>query len=345
SSPRSQLCLRLSSLRNTLATNLPPRVLLPTVSRCYSCMVEDKKLAALMSILQEHIGHMEREQLSAHQSELTTFFLTSLDFRAEHCQGDLEKVWQVEGGVIDCLIAMVMKLSEVTFRPLFFKLFDWTKSDSRDRLLTFYRLCDRIAERLKGLFVLFAGNLVKPLADVLRQTNSSKTDELVFDSDRSEEKNCLLLRLVLDVLQKISLYDTQKFLSRERADALLGPLVDQLENSLGGPQVYQNRVVQHLVPCVGQFAVALADDSQWKTLNYQILLKTRHSDSKVRFSSLLMLMELASRLKENYVVLLPETIPFLAELMEDECEEVEQQVQKVIQEMENMLGEPLQSYF
>lgn len=29
----------------------------------------------------------------------------------------------------------------------------------------------------------------------------------------------------------------------------------------------------------------------------------------------------------------------------DECEEVEQQVQKVVQEMENILGEPLQSYF
>lgn len=36
----------------------------------------------------------------------------------------------------------------------------------------------------------------------------------------------------------------------------------------------------------------------------------------MRFSSLLMLMELAAKLKENYVVLLPETIPFLAELME-----------------------------
>lgn len=37
-------------------------------------------------------------------------------------QGNLETAWQVEGGVIDCLIAMVMKLSEVTFRPLFFKV-------------------------------------------------------------------------------------------------------------------------------------------------------------------------------------------------------------------------------
>ncbi|XP_039869962.1 HEAT repeat-containing protein 1 isoform X2 [Simochromis diagramma] len=346
SSSSAQLSIRLASLRSTLATKLPPRVLLPTISRCYNTMVVDKKsqLGALLSILKEHIAHMEKDQLSFHQSELTTFFLTALDFRSEHCQGDLEKTAQVEGCVIDCLIAMVMKLSEVTFRPLFFKLFDWSKSERKDRLLTFYRLSDRIADRLKGLFVLFAGNLVKPFADLLTQTNS--TESLLFDSeDDGEEKSCLLLQYVLDCLHKTFLYDSQRFLSRERGDALLSPLVDQLENRVGGEQRYQQRVAQHLVPCVGQFAVAMADDSQWKTLNYQILLKTRHSDTKVRFSSLLMLMEVASKLKENYMVLLPETIPFLAELMEDECEEVELQVQKVIQEMENILGEPLQSYF
>uniref|UniRef100_A0A8P4GR60 HEAT repeat-containing protein 1 n=1 Tax=Dicentrarchus labrax TaxID=13489 RepID=A0A8P4GR60_DICLA len=337
SSATAQLSARLSSLRSTLATKLPPRVLLPTLAKCYSNM-----LGALMSILKEHISHMDKEQLNFHQSELTSFFLTALDFRAEHCEGDLEKTAQIEGCVIDCLLAMVMKLSEVTFRPLFFKLFDWSKSDSKERLLTFYRLSDRIAERLKGLFVLFAGNLVKPFADLLRQTNSSETAVCLSGG---EEKSSLLLQYVLDCLYKIFLYDTQRFLSRERADALMSPLLDQLENTLGGEQVYQQRVTQHLVPCVGQFSVALADDTQWKTLNYQILLKTRHTDSKVRYSSLLMLMELASKLKENYMVLLPETIPFLAELMEDECEEVEQQVQKVVQEMENILGEPLQSYF
>ncbi|XP_030256863.1 HEAT repeat-containing protein 1-like [Sparus aurata] len=96
----------------------------------------------------------------------------------------------------------------------------------------------------------------------------------------------------------------------------MSSLCVQLENTLGGDQRYQQRVTQHLVPCVGQFCVALADDTQWKTLNYQILLKTRHTDSKVRFSSLLVLMEVASKLKQNYVVLLPETIPFLAEFME-----------------------------
>ncbi|KAM6897556.1 HEAT repeat-containing protein 1 [Xenentodon cancila] len=347
SSSSSQLSVRLTSLRSTLATKLPPRVLLPTLTRCYSSMVVSKKeqLGVLMSTLKEHISHMEKDQLNFHQSELTTFFLTALDFRAEHCQGELQKTWEVEGGVIECLITMVMKLSEVTFRPLFFKLFDWSKPDRpgrRERQLTFVRLCNRVAERLKGLFVLFAGNLVKPFSDVLKQTSGSDAD-LLFDG--SVEKTSLLLQLVLDCLCKIFLYDTQRFLSRERADALLSPLVDQLENRLGSEQLYQQRVTQHLIPCLGQFSVALADDSMWKILNYQILLKTRHSDAKVRFSSLLMLMELASKLKENYMVLLPETIPFLAELMEDECEEVEHQVQRVVQEMENILGEPLQSYF
>nr|XP_046233291.1 HEAT repeat-containing protein 1 isoform X2 [Scatophagus argus] len=347
STTSTQLCTRLTSLRSTLATKLPPRVLLPTITKCYSNMVTDKKgqLGALMSILKEHISHMEKDQLNFHQSELTSFFLSALDFRAEHGQGDLEKTAEIEGCVIDCLLAMVMKLSEVTFRPLFFKLFEWSKSHSKERLLTFYRLSDCIAERLKGLFVLFAGNLVKPFADLLRQTSSSQTGDLLFDSGRGEEKSALLLQYILDCLYKIFLYDTQRFLSKERADVLMSSLLDQLENTLGGDQVYRQRVTQHLVPCVGQFAVALADDTQWKTLNYQILLKTRHTDSKVRFSSLLMLLEVASKLKENYMVLLPETIPFLAELMEDECEEVEQQVQKVIQEMENILGEPLQSYF
>uniref|UniRef100_A0A673MTF0 HEAT repeat-containing protein 1 n=1 Tax=Sinocyclocheilus rhinocerous TaxID=307959 RepID=A0A673MTF0_9TELE len=341
-----QLSVRLSSLSTTLATKVPPRVLIPTITKCYYTMVDaqQNRLGPLMIILKEHITRMEKDQLNNNQSELTSFFLSALDFRAQHCQGDLKKTGEIEGYVIDCLLVMVMKLSEVTFRPLFFKLFDWSKMDgaSKNRLLTYYRLADSIANKLKGLFVLFAGQLVKPISELLHQLNISHTDD---DDDDNVAKSSLLLQHVLDCLHKIFLYDTQRFLSKERADALLGPLVDQLENMLGGDEIYKTHITKHLVPCMAQFAVAMGDDSQWKVLNYQILLKTRHSSPKVRFSALVMLLELACKLRENYMVLLPETIPFLAELMEDECEEVEQQVQKVIHEMETILGEPLQSYF
>ncbi|CAM5101904.1 unnamed protein product [Eretmochelys imbricata] len=347
--PSSQLNLRLTSLKTMLATQLGPRVLLPAITKCYNELANawKNRLGPLMDILKEHIAVMERNQLISHQSELTAFFMKALDFRTEHSQDDLEEVGRTETHIISCLISMVMKLSEVSFRPLFFKLYDWSKSEvtSKDRLLTFYRLADCIADKLKGLFNLFAGNLVKPFADTLNQINISKTDEAFFDSENSTEKSCLLLQFILDCLHKIFLFDTQRFVSKERAETLMVPLVDQLENMLGGEENFQERVTMHLIPCIAQFSIAMADDSLWKPLNYQILLKTRHTSPKVRFAALLTLVELAGKLKENYMVLLPESIPFLAELMEDECEEVEHQCQKTIQQLEVILGEPLHSYF
>lgn len=126
-------------------------------------------------------------------------------------QIDLKKVGNIEGDIISCLVIMVMKLSETTFRPLFFKvnfkycrtyllttvffaiiyifiylfyqLFDWSRTEgaSKERLITFYRLADCIAGKLKGLFTLFAGHLLKPLAEILNQTNAMKTGIWWYD--------------------------------------------------------------------------------------------------------------------------------------------------------------------
>ncbi|XP_051849505.1 HEAT repeat-containing protein 1 [Antechinus flavipes] len=348
-SPTSQATLRVTSLKATLATTLSSRVLLSALNTVYKQIGKNWKnrIGPFMSLLQEHIAVMEKEDLNSHQSQLTAFFLEALNFRSLHPEDNLEEVGQTEGCIVSCLVSMVMKLSEVTFRPLFFKLFDWARTEDapKDRLLTFCNLADCIAEKLKGLFTLFAGHLVKPFADTLNQINISKTDEAFFDSGNEPEKSCLLLQFILDCLHKIFLFDTQHFVSKERAEALMMPLVDQLENMLGGEETFQERVTKHLIPCIAQFSVAMADDSLWKPLNYQILLKMRHSSPKVRFAALITVLELAEKLKENYIVLLPESIPFLAELMEDECEEVENQCQKTIQQLEVILGEPLQSYF
>nr|XP_031527782.1 HEAT repeat-containing protein 1 isoform X2 [Vicugna pacos] len=305
----SQANVRLVSLKKTLAGTLSPRVFLPAASKTYRQIEKTWKshLGPCMSILREHLGVMKKEELASHQPQLTAFFLEALDFRAQHAESDLEEVGKTENHIVDCLVAMVVKLSEVTFRPLFFKLSDWARAEDapKDRLLTFCNLADRIAGTLKGLFTLFAGHLVKPFADTLNQ----------------------------------------HFISKERAEALMTPLVDQLENRLGGEERFQERVTRHLVPCIAQFSVAVADDSLWKPLNYQILLKTRDSSPKVRFAALITVLAVAEKLKENYIVLLPESIPFLAELMEDECEEVERQCQRTVQRLEAVLGEPLQSYF
>lgn len=47
SSSSNQLRIRLAALRNTLATKLPSRVLLPTLSKCYSSLLDSRKVSFL----------------------------------------------------------------------------------------------------------------------------------------------------------------------------------------------------------------------------------------------------------------------------------------------------------
>ena len=56
----------------------------------------------------------------------------------------------------------------------------------------------------------------------------------------------------------------------------------QVDNFVGGEAAYEERIMSCLVPCLSEFARASRDDASWKTLNYQILLKTRHVSPKVR---------------------------------------------------------------
>ncbi|XP_078352830.1 HEAT repeat-containing protein 1-like isoform X2 [Oculina patagonica] len=353
SSVEAQLRDRLTSLRKELACKISPRVLISAVSQCYNNVVIEQKecVATLMSLLAECVNAMKKEDIKTYHSSLFNLFLEALDFRAHHDQEeDDDLVNKTEGSVIEAFLCLVVKLSEASFRPVFLRLIDWATraSSSKERLLVFYRLCDSVAEKLKGLFVLFAGYLVKNCASLLDATNVSKTDESIFpdaSKERGIQKTCSLLNYVLDCLHKCFMYDTHGFLDNDRFQCLMQPLVDQIENSLGGEETFKERLSNHLAPCLAQFAVASGSDAQWKPLNYQVLLKTRHGSAMVRLAALKVLEGFHARLGEDFMVLLPETIPFLAELMEDECFEVEQQCQHVISEIEQVLGEPLQKYF
>ena len=50
---------------------------------------------------------------------------------------------------------------------------------------------------------------------------------------------------------------------------------------MGGDASYEARIRDYVTPCVSQLAIATHDDTAWKSLNYQILLKTRHNLPKV----------------------------------------------------------------
>ncbi|PFX20859.1 HEAT repeat-containing protein 1 [Stylophora pistillata] len=324
-----QLKDRVVLLRKELACNIAPRVLISAVSDCYSSIVDKHKerVLVLMDVLAECVKAMKKEDIKTHHSNLFTLFLEALDFRTHHNQ-ELTKPND-------------LVIHELPHRR------SSTVSLETCALCSFTAfLC--VANKLKGLFVLFAGYIVKNCASLLDATNNSKTAEIIFQDEspnRNMYKTCLLVNYMLDCLHKCFMYDTHGFLESDRIQCLMQPLVDQIENMSGGEDTFRERLANHLAPCLAQFAVASGSDAHWKPLNYQVLLKTRHSSSTVRFAALKVLEGFHAKLGEEFMVLLPESIPFLAELMEDECFEVEQQCQHLISEIEQVLGEPLQKYF
>eukprot|EP00741_Cyanophora_paradoxa_P001236 tig00000074_g1193.t1 len=107
---------------------------------------------------------------------------------------------------------------------------------------------------------------------------------------------------------------------------------------------YEARVETLLAPCLAEMAMAAGSDALWKPLNHALLMATRSEDPVIRAAALRCFEVVAARVGEEYLVLLPESIPFLAELMEDADAGVEAEVRRAIKLLEEMSGESLQRY-
>ncbi|XP_028178693.1 HEAT repeat-containing protein 1 [Ostrinia furnacalis] len=347
----SAIVTKLVTIKKKIASSIPPRVLIPVANETHQLLLDREHYDAIgpvMSVLAESFANVTTADFTALQQDLTSFFLSALQLRSNATDKDIDAnvIDNAEDEVVNALVKLVLKLSETSFRPFYFKIYDWairTNVDGqKDRAITFYRLSSAIADQLKGLFVLFAGHFIKNASDLLDSCNNSKTEDLFYDS---EEKCITLVKYIIKTLHIVFLYDSQNFINKDRFETLMQPVVDQLENTLGGIQSLKSRAEEIIIPCISQFAVASADDSLWKLLNYQILLKTRHNDADIRLLALDSLVSMATQLGSSWLPLLAESVPFLAELLEDGDQKIETCTKDAIRKLEQILGEPLEKYF
>lgn len=73
-------------------------------------------------------------------------------------------------------------------------------------------------------------------------------------------------------------------------------------------------------------------------------MQTRSEKTRPKILGLKVVKYLVEHLKEEYLVFLPETIPFLGELLEDVELPVKTLAQEILKEMETLSGENLQQY-
>ncbi|KVI04528.1 hypothetical protein Ccrd_017155 [Cynara cardunculus var. scolymus] len=334
----SKLTLKADAVQKLITGKIPVRLSLPPLLKIYSEAIKcgNSALSITFQMLGNFISTMDRLSISAYYLNIFDLCLLALDLRRQH-PASVENIAAVEKDVINAMVALTMKLTENMFKPLF------------------------IRSLFVPYFKYFLNGLVRHLSDdVARPGPTRKKKAKLVDPNinKGQENSSLsvgkwhLRALVLSSLHRCFLYDTGnlEFLDSSNFQELLKPIISQLvvdppsslEQHPDVPSV--NEVDDVLVSCVGQMAVTSASDLLWKPLNHEVLMQTRSEKVRSRILGLKIVKYMVENLREEYLVLLPETIPFLGELLEDVEPSVKSLAQEILKEMETMSGESLRQY-
>uniref|UniRef100_A0A2S2PQ24 HEAT repeat-containing protein 1 n=1 Tax=Schizaphis graminum TaxID=13262 RepID=A0A2S2PQ24_SCHGA len=310
-------------------SEIPGRILEPVLSNTLVEIVRNLKFTAFQYVLNIAKNSFKNSMTE----EFTTFLLKSLDFCCFTHESENIKTGMVETSVISAISEVALKCSESTFRTFYHKLNEWKNGSNNEiRVLIYFKLLNTLSSELKGLYLLFAGNLIPTANLILTQCKSYNNIE-----------KTLLIQSIVSTLSNVFKYDTINFTTKDRFELIMSPLVDILEAV--DLEDYNNICQNYVIPCISNLIAAVTDDTLWKDINCQIMLKARHRLPEVRSICIDATLAVAERLGENFLPLLPDSIPFLAELMEDEQEDIEQKTRKAIQQMEKYVNEPIESYF
>lgn len=270
---------RLSGIWEKFTSTLELRILVPSIEQSYKRLVNDENSLAIgpvMQLLTQTIQQQAAGNVSRFMPEITAFFIGALEFRANHRAIELHAVNELENKIIGSFRALTLKLSEESFRPLYYGIYDWAfnKNDKAvDYVTTYFRVSVEVAKSLKSLFVLFANDFIDDVPELLNKSLSPPQAMV--------EKTRLLIDSVVETLYQVFLHDSRGFINGARFDALLQPLVDQIENEV---ILESAKSMDLIASCLAQLAQDVNDDIQWKQLNYQILMKTRNNESSIRYA-------------------------------------------------------------
>lgn len=268
---------RLNGIWEKFSSTLELRILIPSFEQSYEQLVNVERSLAigpLMHLLTQTIEHQAPGNISRFMHEITTFFIGALAFRANHSDIKSNTLNDLENKIIKSFRALTLKLSEESFRPLYYRIYDWAFNKNEkdiDYVTTYFRVSVEVAKSLKSLFVLFANDFIDDVPDLLNNSLSPTHDMI--------EKTRLLVDSIVETLHQVFLHDGRGFINGARFEAVLQPLVDQIENEI---ILDSSKSMDAISSCLAQLGQCVNDDIQWKQLNYHILMKTRNNESRIR---------------------------------------------------------------
>lgn len=244
-----------------------------------------------------------------------------------------EETEAIEQKVITIAISCIYKINDTIFRPFFTQLLDWSSTalPKRDiahqnlRSITFFNFIATLSETLKSIFTSYFNYVIDRSKEILE--SSSTKDATIVQ----------LKTAVLRALNSSFKHDQDEFWqSPTHFDAIMKPLITQLGLL---PAVQAN---EELVPAITELAIANEKSADHhKAMNGQLLQLLRHDSARARMAAVKCQESLAKALKDEWLGHLPEMLPFISELQDDDDEGVARETNRWIKLVEEILGESL----
>ncbi|TKW56950.1 U3 small nucleolar RNA-associated protein 10 [Colletotrichum tanaceti] len=331
---------RLNCLR-FLARKVEAKTLLASLERNWIPATEtgfdatDEWVDIFGVVVESHTKSVVTKNVTA----LSTILLNSLDLRRrEHAKEKLgntasQRVARIEASINEVALKMIYKLNDAAFRPIFTHIVEWStqlpKQDVVGRALrrfSVYGFLQMFFESLKSIVTNYATYIVDDAVEIIK----------TCDFKLPEQKE--LWRRVLSTLARCFEHDQDDFWQAPAHFSKVAPvLTAQFLNASSVD------LSDELIPAIVELASAADSQEHQKELNSTILRHLRSEQASVRLAAVKCQQELAEKLGEEWLSALPEMLPYISELQDDDDEVVERETHRWIVKIEGVLGESLDS--
>ncbi|KAL8963488.1 MAG: hypothetical protein Q9193_000251 [Seirophora villosa] len=303
-------------------------------------------------VLENVLGQLSKSSIGRQIPAFTRLLVKAFDLRRiQFCSRtedsyEEKEVEEVEEASNVAAMALVVKVNDKIFRPVFAQLVEWAATSSAKarthRQTTIYSFFLRFFEQFKSIVTNYAVLIIEDAANILNKS------VLTCEASR------LLWMKVIKTLQACFKHDQDGTFCATTEDLLIDVNVElgfwQSPSHFGLiSQVLLNRIEQageasaasEVIFAVTELAVVADSADHHKTVNRAVLQHMRSDIATVRLAAVMCQQSLTARLGEEWLTLLPEMLPFISELQEDDDEKVERETLKWIKQSEEVLGESL----
>ena len=332
--------VRLSAI-DLIISNLDLKEVLKVLYKCWTSEVSKSNdsiiISLFISALEATVEAADKKTATFQSPIFFKLLLSLFEYRSTSVF-DNNTISRIEASVYQIANTYVLKMNDKVFRPLFAIVIRWafdgegitnTEMTEVERCIAFFKFFTKLQENLKGIITSYFTYILEPVNKLLLRYISKDLTDIS------------LQRLLFISLTSSFKYDRDEYWkSTSRFELISETLINQLS-------VIDRVLGRYLVKAIGALAAANNGVDEHNQIMNKLLINhmkaTCTSQEKLWAAKSIKL--IYSKVGENWLVLLPQLVPTIAELLEDDDEEIEDEVRTgLVKVVENVLGEPFDRY-